>query len=111
MDKKSTSKFELTASLVKQALKKNKYQQNERKDVKIMNNYYKDNKDEYVYQTSWGTTTRMIGGLIMVHSDDYGLVLPPRIAPKQVVIIPIGKDEKVIYLTFDEGGNDKTYIK
>jgi len=61
-------------------------------DVKFLN---KDNKQEYVYQTSWGTTTRMIGGLIMVHSDDYGLVLPPRIAPKQVVIIPIGDDEKV----------------
>ena len=56
----------------------------------------KENKEEYVYQTSWGTTTRMIGGLIMVHSDDYGLVLPPRIAPKQVVIIPIGQSEKVI---------------
>ena len=55
----------------------------------------KENKDEFAYQTSWGTTTRMIGGLIMVHSDDYGLVLPPRIAPKQVVIVPIGKDEKV----------------
>ena len=55
----------------------------------------KENKQEYVYQTSWGTTTRMIGGLIMVHSDDKGLVLPPRIAPRQVVIIPIGKDEKV----------------
>lgn len=55
----------------------------------------KENKEEYVYQTSWGTTTRMIGGLIMVHSDDYGLVLPPRIAPKQVVIIPIGDCERV----------------
>ena len=55
----------------------------------------KENKEEFVYQTSWGTTTRMIGGLIMVHSDDYGLVLPPRIAPKQVVIIPIGKSEKL----------------
>lgn len=55
----------------------------------------KDNKLEYCYQTSWGTTTRMIGGLIMVHSDDYGLVLPPRIAPKQVVIIPIGKGDEV----------------
>ena len=56
----------------------------------------KDNKQDYVYQTSWGTTTRMIGGLIMVHSDDYGLVLPPRIAPRQVVIIPIGRDEEII---------------
>ena len=61
-------------------------------DVKFLN---KENKQEYAYQTSWGTTTRMIGGLIMVHSDDYGLVLPPRIAHKQVVIIPIGKDDKV----------------
>ncbi len=61
-------------------------------DVKFLN---KENKWEYVYQTSWGTTTRMIGGLIMVHSDDKGLVLPPRIAPKQVVIIPIGNDERV----------------
>lgn len=60
-------------------------------NVKFTN---KENKEEYVYQTSWGTTTRMIGGLIMVHSDDYGLVLPPRIAPKQVVIIPIGKSDK-----------------
>ena len=58
----------------------------------------RENKDAYVYQTSWGTTTRMIGGLIMVHSDDKGLVLPPRVAPRQVVIIPIGKDEKVIEL-------------
>ena len=61
-------------------------------DVKFLN---KENKQEYVYQTSWGTTTRMIGGLIMVHSDNYGLVLPPRIAPRQVVIIPIGEDEEV----------------
>lgn len=64
-------------------------------DVKFAN---KENKLEYVYQTSWGTTTRMIGGLIMVHSDDKGLVLPPKIAPRQVVIIPIGKDEKVYEL-------------
>lgn len=64
-------------------------------DVKFLN---KENNQEYVYQTSWGTTTRMIGGLIMVHSDDKGLVLPPRIAPKQVVIIPIGKDENVLSL-------------
>lgn len=56
----------------------------------------KENKEEYPYQTSWGTTTRMIGGLIMVHSDDYGLVLPPKIAPKQVVIIPIKMTEKVM---------------
>lgn len=55
----------------------------------------RENKEEYAYQTSWGTTTRMIGGLIMVHSDDNGLVLPPKIAPTQVVIVPIGKEEAV----------------
>ena len=64
-------------------------------DIKFSN---RENNLDYVYQTSWGTTTRMIGGLIMVHSDDYGLVLPPRIAPRQVVIIPIGNSEKVINL-------------
>lgn len=64
-------------------------------DIKFQN---KDNKQEYAYQTSWGTTTRMIGGLIMVHGDDKGLVLPPKIAPKQVVIISIGRDEKVLSL-------------
>ena len=56
-------------------------------DIKFLN---RDNKYEYVYQTSWGVTTRMIGALIMVHSDDNGLVLPPKIAPTEVVIIPIG---------------------
>ena len=49
----------------------------------------KDNKLEYVHQTSWGMTTRMIGAIIMVHGDNSGLVLPPRIAPTQVMIIPI----------------------
>ena len=55
----------------------------------------RNNTEEYAYQTSWGTSNRMIGGLIMVHSDDYGLVLPPRIAPKQVVIIPIGESSEI----------------
>ena len=50
----------------------------------------KDNKLETPYQTSWGCTTRMIGGLIMTHGDDRGLVLPPKIAPIKVCIIPIG---------------------
>lgn len=49
----------------------------------------KDNTLKYVHQTSWGVSTRMIGGLIMVHSDNSGLVLPPRVAPVQAVIIPI----------------------
>lgn len=56
-------------------------------DISFVN---KENKEEYVYQTSWGVTTRMIGALIMVHSDDFGLVLPPKIAPFQVVIVSIG---------------------
>lgn len=61
-------------------------------DVKFTN---KDNKDEYAYYTTWGKTTRAIAAIIMVHADDYGLVLPPRIAPKQVVIIPIGDTDEV----------------
>jgi len=55
----------------------------------------RENKLDYAWQTSWGSSTRMIGGLIMVHSDDYGLVLPPKIAPTQVVIVPIGTDDGV----------------
>lgn len=62
-------------------------------DIKYTN---RDNVLDYPYQTSWGTTTRMIGAVIMVHADDNGLILPPRIAPKKVVIIPIGNDDKVI---------------
>lgn len=58
-------------------------------DIKFLN---KDNKQEYAYQTSWGTSNRMIGAVIMVHGDDYGLVLPPKIAPIKVDIIPIGND-------------------
>jgi prolyl-tRNA synthetase len=49
----------------------------------------KDEKDHYVWQTSWGVTTRMIGAVVMVHGDDKGLVLPPRIAPIQTVVVPI----------------------
>ena len=49
----------------------------------------KENKLEYVHQTSWGMTTRLIGAIIMVHGDDSGLVLPPRVAPTQVMVIPI----------------------
>lgn len=51
----------------------------------------KENQQEYVWATSWGVSTRLIGGLIMTHSDDDGLVLPPRLAPFQVVIVPIPK--------------------
>ncbi len=54
----------------------------------------KENKQEYVWATSWGVSTRLIGALIMAHSDDQGLILPPRIAPTQVVIVPIYKGEE-----------------
>lgn len=54
----------------------------------------KDNTLKYVHQTSWGVSTRMIGALIMVHGDDNGLVLPPRIAPTQVMIIPIMQNKE-----------------
>ena len=60
-------------------------------DVTYLN---KDNKPEYVWATSWGVSTRLIGALIMTHSDDNGLVLPPKIAPIQVVIVPIFKGEE-----------------
>lgn len=57
-------------------------------DVTYLN---KENKPEYVWATSWGVSTRLIGALLMTHSDDNGLVLPPKLAPIQVVIIPITK--------------------
>ena len=55
-------------------------------DIKFLD---KDSQQKYAWQTSWGVTTRLIGGLIMVHGDDRGLKLPPMVAPKQVMIIPI----------------------
>ena len=61
----------------------------------------KDNSLQYVHQTSWGMTTRLIGAIIMVHGDDNGLVLPPRIAPTQVVIVPVQQQK--------EGVLDKAY--
>lgn len=54
----------------------------------------KEGKQEYVWATSWGVSTRLIGGLIMTHSDDFGLVLPPKLAPIQVLIVPIYKGEE-----------------
>jgi prolyl-tRNA synthetase len=58
----------------------------------------KENKLDYVWATSWGVSTRMIGALVMAHSDDDGLVMPPRIAPLQVVVVPIykGDDQKKV---------------
>jgi prolyl-tRNA synthetase len=54
----------------------------------------KENKLDYVWATSWGVSTRLIGALIMSHSDDAGLVLPPKLAPIQVVVVPIYKHDK-----------------
>ena len=61
----------------------------------------KDNQLKYVHQTSWGVTTRLIGAIIMVHGDDSGLVLPPRIAPVQTMIVPVAQHK--------EGVLDKAY--
>jgi len=60
-------------------------------DVKFLN---KENQQEYVWATSWGVSTRLVGALVMAHSDDNGLVLPPKIAPVQVVIVPIYKGDE-----------------
>ena len=60
-------------------------------DVKFTN---KEGRQDYVWATSWGVSTRLMGALIMTHSDDFGLVLPPKLAPIQVVIVPIYKNEE-----------------
>jgi len=70
-------------------------------DVKFTN---KENKLDYVWATSWGVSTRLIGGLIMAHSDDAGLVLPPKLAPIQVVVVPIYKHQ-------EELDNISEYVK
>jgi prolyl-tRNA synthetase len=62
-------------------------------DVKFMN---ENNKEEYVWATSWGVSTRLMGALIMTHSDDAGLVIPPKLAPTKVMIVPIPKPAEVI---------------
>lgn len=62
-------------------------------DISFQN---KEGKKEHVWQTSWGLSTRSIGGLIMTHGDDAGLVLPPRLAPKQVVILPVKGDAALL---------------
>lgn len=60
-------------------------------DIKYLT---KENKHQFVHTTSWGTSTRLIGSVIMVHGDEQGLVLPPRVAPTQVVLIPVGPWKK-----------------
>ena len=62
----------------------------------------KNNKLDYVWATSWGVSTRLMGALIMTHSDDNGLVLPPKLAPIQVVIIPIYKNEEQLHTIDDK---------
>ncbi len=68
-------------------------------DVKFLN---KENKQDFVWGTSWGVSTRLMGALIMAHSDDEGLVLPPKLAPIQVVIVPIFKGQEQLDLISDE---------
>jgi prolyl-tRNA synthetase len=65
----------------------------------------KDNELEYVWATSWGVSTRLIGALVMVHSDDRGLVLPPKLAPTQVVLVPVFRsdDERAAVLEAADG--------
>ncbi|MEX3623915.1 proline--tRNA ligase [Viridibacillus arvi] len=68
-------------------------------DIKYLD---KEGKQQFVHQTSWGFTTRIIGALIMVHGDDRGLVVPPRIAPTQVMIVPIAQHkEGVLDFAYD----------
>lgn len=68
-------------------------------NVKFLN---RDNAEEYVWATSWGVSTRLMGALVMTHSDDEGLVLPPKLAPIQVVIVPIPKPNAEINAKADE---------
>lgn len=68
-------------------------------DVKFLS---KEGKLEYAWATSWGVSTRMMGALIMAHSDDNGLVLPPKLAPLHVIIIPIFKNEEQLKLIHDK---------
>ncbi len=71
----------------------------------------KDNQQEYVYATSWGVSTRLVGTLIMAHSDDKGLVCPPKLAPIQVVIVPMGRDDAVREKTFGASDSIATELR
>ncbi len=66
---------------------------------------------EYVYATSWGVSTRLIGGLIMTHSDDNGLVLPPKLAPTQVVIVPIWRSDQQRAEVLEAAGKIKSVLQ
>lgn len=71
----------------------------------------KENKEELVWGTSWGVSTRLMGALIMAHSDDNGLVLPPKLAPIQVVIVPIYKGEEQLAAVTAEANKIKTALE
>ena len=77
-------------------------------DVKFTN---KEGKLDYVWATSWGVSTRLIGALIMAHSDDNGLVLPPKLAPYQVVIVPIYKGDEEYKAVVEVGNRIKNELK
>ena len=72
-------------------------------DVKFQN---REGKEEYAYQTSWGISTRLIGGVIMAHGDNRGLKLPPRVAPIQVVIVPIAAHKEGVTVMAKEIYNE-----
>ncbi len=71
----------------------------------------RDNELEYVWATSWGVSTRLIGALIMTHSDDQGLILPPRLAPTQVVIVPIYRKEEDRVAVLEKAGELEAGLK
>lgn len=77
-------------------------------DVKFLN---QNNQLDYVWATSWGVSTRLVGGLIMAHSDDNGLVLPPKLAPIQVVIVPIYKKPGQLTLISEKANQIKTALE
>jgi prolyl-tRNA synthetase len=77
-------------------------------DVKYLS---KENKQEYVWATSWGVSTRLMGALIMTHSDDQGLVLPPKLAPFQVVIVPIYRKGEEMEMTIAKGKEIKAQLE
>ncbi len=77
-------------------------------DVKFLS---KENKLEYVWATSWGVSTRLMGALIMTHSDDQGLVLPPKLAPYQVVIVPIYRKGEEMEMTIAKGKEIKAELE
>ena len=76
-------------------------------DVQFQN---RDGRLEYAWATSWGVSTRLIGGLIMTHSDDNGLVVPPKLAPTQIVIVPIWKNDEQRAAVLEAGAKIKTAL-